>query len=290
MAGGIQEALQSSIAPSSLRAYVSADSLFRRFTSDRSIDPTEPLSLVSFLAVRLANGASASSLGATVAAHRFFADSPSLSLVPMLIQAARRARPTVSHEAFSRAEIQRLVQWGIRPGAPRQDSRIALYGALSFSALLRISEACSLRWSDVSEEQCEQGLLLVVHIAKAKNDQEERGRDTRVCLESGSAGEELWTRVKALSPDPCNGFLFPSWNTLQPLSQASVRKEFSRACIASGIPVRSPHALRVGGASRSAALGVSLEAIQRRGRWRSQGGMASYVFDSLAGQGGALSL
>ena len=284
----LEQCVRASIAPTSLKAYSSSIRSLRAFADKVGLDPDAPLTLLPFLLDRVVSGASFSSLTSVLAASAFFSNSDPPPLVRAIVNCAKRNHTTKHTPPAPPDSVHAISQWGVRPDASRDDSRAALFAALSFAALLRISEASALRWEDIREELVGPDLILIVHIRKAKNDQLGEGRETRVRLSPDSPGLSLFRRMQNLCSFSL--FVFASWSTSLPLTHSSLNRELKRACAAVGVSPFTSHSLRSGGASASAAAGTPLQAIQKRGRWRSSGGMASYIHDSLGAQGGALPL
>jgi integrase len=72
-------------------------------------------------------------------------------------------------------DMQRLLAWDRSRSNPR-DHRAASAAFVCFAALLRVSEAASLRWEDLKQS----GSFIEVRVRHAKNDQLDRGRSTFV--------------------------------------------------------------------------------------------------------------
>lgn len=149
---------------------------------------------------------------------------------------------------------------------------------LMYTALLRVSEVVALRWADISTNAG----IIALTIRKAKNDQMGKGRTTFVKLPSNSMAEKIWRAWEAQKTSSL--FVFPGRKTnIHPRTAANKICALFRDC---GIENYTSHSLRAGAATAEAASGIPLSTVQRRGRWNSVQGMASYVNDSPGSQGG----
>ena len=83
---------------------------------------------------------------------------------------------------------------------------------------------------------------------------------------------------------------FPNFRDGTYMSTDYFRRELKRVCREANIPTLVPHSFRAGGATESLGHGATLEEVRHRGRWKSAASLDSYVPDSIASQGGTLSL
>lgn len=197
-----------------------------------------------------------------------------------------RKNYVVSHHVnVPRSYIDSFVLYAIAHPLDTVSTRTALGAAISFCALLRVSELTALRWDDLHWSSD----LIKVSVRRAKNDQLSEGRDTFISLKDDSPTLTLFHQYRARVPHS-EWFLPSISHPSSPITTDCFRKDLSRLCSLSGVERITPHQLRAGGAMESVKSGVPLEAVQRRGRWRSLAGLTPYLEDTVESQGGTLAL
>ncbi|GMS78952.1 hypothetical protein PENTCL1PPCAC_25747, partial [Pristionchus entomophagus] len=275
-------------AASTIRAYKGSMANLRDYAMERGLDPSCPTSLVIYSLKKIQEGRALSTLKILSAAFSHYSDLPSPILAHILshLHDSTRRKFSVSHHpSIPRSNIDSFVQYASLHPCDLLSTRTALGASLSFSALLRVSELLSLRWADLQWSSD----FLKISVRRAKNDQFAEGRDTFISIEKDSLTLSLFHSYRErVVPSP---WLFPSHSHPdRPLTSDTFRKDLTLLCSLAGVARITPHQLRAGGAMESISHGVPIEAVQRRGRWNSIGGIAPYIKDTVESQGGALPL
>ncbi|GMS98399.1 hypothetical protein PENTCL1PPCAC_20574, partial [Pristionchus entomophagus] len=275
-------------AASTMRAYKGSMANLRDYAMERGLDPSCPTSLVIYSLKKIQEGRALSTLKILSAAFSHYSDLPSPILAHILshLHDSTRRKFSVSHHpSIPRSNIDSFVQYASLHPCDLLSTRTALGASLSFSALLRVSELLSLRWADLQWSSD----FLKISVRRAKNDQFAEGRDTFISIEKDSLTLSLFHSYRErVVPSP---WLFPSHSHPdRPLTSDTFRKDLTLLCSLAGVARITPHQLRAGGAMESISHGVPIEAVQRRGRWNSIGGIAPYIKDTVESQGGALPL
>uniref|UniRef100_A0A8R1YX06 Reverse transcriptase domain-containing protein n=1 Tax=Pristionchus pacificus TaxID=54126 RepID=A0A8R1YX06_PRIPA len=164
--------VQGSVAPSTLTQYARVEWARRKFAQALSVDPSTPLSLVSFLLDKHIQGASRSSLAVAKASFLFFGGNHISEEVPEDLSRAlvRCAAKCISKVPTPDPPPSAICEHLDRSDASRDEVRMGAFVVLSMGALLRVSEATALLWEDVTEEESPDFLSLTLFIKKAKND------------------------------------------------------------------------------------------------------------------------
>ncbi|GMS88591.1 hypothetical protein PENTCL1PPCAC_10766, partial [Pristionchus entomophagus] len=259
-------------AASTIRAYKGSMANLRDYAMERGLDPSCPTSLVIYSLKKIQEGRALSTLKILSAAFSHYSDLPSPILAHILshLHDSTRRKFSVSHHpSIPRSNIDSFVQYASLHPCDLLSTRTALGASLSFSALLRVSELLSLRWADLQWSSD----FLKISVRRAKNDQFAEGRDTFISIEKDSLTLSLFHSYRErVVPSP---WLFPSHSHPdRPLTSDTFRKDLTLLCSLAGVARITPHQLRAGGAMESISHGVPIEAVQRRGRWNSIGGIA----------------
>ena len=142
--------------------------------------------------------------------------------------------------------------------------------SLMRDAMLRVSEAASLNWEDISYEGDGSGRLL---IRSSKTDAEGRGAvaflssETMAALDSMRKGDQGSDSIFGLRPN-------------------QIAERIKRAAQAAGLGDGfSGHSPRVGMARDLAKAGIELPSLMNAGRWRSPAMPAHYTRNEAAGKG-----
>lgn len=190
-----------------------------------------------------------------------------------IIRSASRLRPPKQRQIVTLEILSKISGY--------RDVGVALLSMILYAALLRISEAVALKWSDCVVK--DNSLAIVVR--KAKNDQLAKGRTTYIPFGKGSKIRTLWNLWSVKNNQ--SRYLFPS-NTSdnRHIPRSSASRRIKKMLTELGHPDLSTHSFRAGAATNEAARGVSILQLQRRGRWKSTRGMEPYIRDSLQAQGG----
>ncbi|KIH57082.1 site-specific recombinase, phage integrase family [Ancylostoma duodenale] len=149
-----------------------------------------------------------------------------------------------------------------------------------FCALMRVSEAVGVRFSDLTEE----GENWKIEIPKSKSDQE--GQGAAIFLTKQPWFDEA---LKRMENRHNSTYVLAAANGGK-WSANAASSEIRRMCEAAQINGLSPHSFRRGGAMRAIDGGVEQQAVQRRGRWANPKSMSPYIRHSLASQGGPATL
>lgn len=195
-----------------------------------------------------------------------------------ILQAAKRNHERRSAKPLPASALEQIAVYGLQ-----KHLDTAVMSIFMYAALLRLSEVIVLRWDDLSES----GEFIAVSVRKAKNDQLGEGRITYIAFPHQSKSTQLWNKWKQLNSSQ---FVFPSKTSPGHISKASAARKIKSMLREIGLPDYSSHSFRAGAATSAAADGVDLAKLQRRGRWRTATGMASYVADSVAAQGGCTAI
>ncbi|GMR44549.1 hypothetical protein PMAYCL1PPCAC_14744, partial [Pristionchus mayeri] len=284
----LKRSIEGARAPNTIRAYKGCMKKLLDFAKERRINPLCPESLLIFSLRRLEEGRSLSSFKILSSSISFFSDpvSPFVShMLSLFADFARRCSLVSHHKNIPVSHVHVLVHCASL--SPRDTNRLraGLGTALSFGALLRVSELVHLRWDDLTWSKS----LLKISIRKAKNDQASEGRETFLSIEEDSESLSLYDAYTQQVPR--SEWVFPSLSHPSAhISTDQFRKDLYSLCEVAGIERVTPHQLRVCGVNHSLRSGSSLAEVQRRGRWRSAAGLAHYVRDSVEAQGGTLSL
>ena len=142
--------------------------------------------------------------------------------------------------------------------------------SLMRDAMLRVSEAASLTWEDISDEVDGSGRLL---IRSSKTDAEGQGAvaflsaETMAALDSIRTGHQDTNSVFALRPN-------------------QIAERIKKAAQAAGLGEGfSGHSPRVGMARDLVRAGIELPSLMNAGRWRSPAMPAHYTRNEAAGKG-----
>ena len=253
--------------------------------------PAEPVQVAAYLAERIEeNGHKPATLRTAAAAIAFVHKSAGLNdpcaspEVKRTLRGATRKAGMSQKQAealtFEMLEVIRSTVYNPRPGrGGRLESRhsamcrgnldIALISVMR-DAMLRVSEAAGLTWSDIEMEHDGTGRLL---IRRSKTDSEGLGSvafvsaPTMAALGSIRKGKADSESVFELRPN-----------------QISTR--IKRAAQDAGLGDSfSGHSPRVGMARDLARVGIELPSLMTAGRWRSPAMPAHYIRNEVAGRG-----
>ena len=253
--------------------------------------PAEPVQVAAYLAERIEeNGHKPATLRTAAAAIAFVHKSAGLNDPCASPEVKRTLRGATRKAGMSQKqaealtvemlEVIRSTVYNPRPGrGGRLESRhsamcrgnldIALISVMR-DAMLRVSEAAGLTWSDIEMEHDGTGRLL---IRRSKTDSEGLGSVAFVSAQT-MAALGLIRKGKADSE---------SVFELRP-NQISTR--IKRAAQDAGLGDRfSGHSPRVGMARDLARVGIELPSLMTAGRWRSPAMPAHYIRNEVAGRG-----
>ncbi|PIC41780.1 hypothetical protein B9Z55_009074 [Caenorhabditis nigoni] len=273
-------ALSSAKAASTMKAYGQENEQRRRWILERGL-PLNEVSTVMYLAWK-SESVGSGSLAKISAAYKMVNNEvsiPGAQCVAELINSKKRAEATTRKQPVCINEPV-IVKIMSTLEDDAKSERDVLLVHLSYSALLRASEASNLQWKDVRVKNG----LLEVFVAEAKNDQLGKGRTTFVQCKAGSDLDLLLKRWKVRCSLKNPDFIFHNLHNQKPLSPSSISSIVKAKFDAIGVQ-GSHHALRKGRANDLQAEGFSLDEIQRTGRWRSPAGMSTYLRDNPRAQG-----
>ncbi|CAO4368819.1 unnamed protein product [Caenorhabditis nigoni] len=276
----LMTALSSAKAASTMKAYGQENEQRRRWILERGL-PLNEVSTVMYLAWK-SESVGSGSLAKISAAYKMVNNEvsiPGAQCVAELINSKKRAEATTRKQPVCINEPV-IVKIMSTLEDDAKSERDVLLVHLSYSALLRASEASNLQWKDVRVKNG----LLEVFVAEGKNDQLGKGRTTFVQCKAGSDLDLLLKRWKVRCSLKNPDFIFHNLHNQKPLSPSSISSIVKAKFDA--IEVQgSHHALRRGRANDLQAEGFSLDEIQRTGRWRSPAGMSTYLRDNPRAQG-----
>ncbi|PIC47312.1 hypothetical protein B9Z55_006707 [Caenorhabditis nigoni] len=276
----LMTALSSAKAASTMKAYGQENEQRRRWILERGL-PLNEVSTVMYLAWK-SESVGSGSLAKISAAYKMVNNEvsiPGAQCVAELINSKKRAEATTRMQPVCINEPV-IVKIMSTLEDDAKSERDVLLVHLSYSALLRASEASNLQWKDVRVKNG----LLEVFVAEAKNDQLGKGRTTFVQCKAGSDLDLLLKRWKVRCSLKNPDFIFHNLHNQKPLSPSSISSIVKAKFDAIGVQ-GSHHALRRGRANDLQAEGFSLDEIQRTGRWRSPAGMSTYLRDNPRAQG-----
>ena len=232
--------------PATLRAAASAIAFIHRRTGHEDLCASADVKRVLRSAARKAGQAQKQAKGLTADA---------LAAIEATTAESRRARG----RGFERAET----------AEKRGRLDIALI-RLMRDAMLRVSEAASLHWDDLSEDPDGTGRLL---IRRSKTDREGAGAVAYVSAPTMAA---LALTRNGAPPD----------QTMFSLGPSQISKRIKRAALAAGLGEGfSGHSPRVGMAQDLARAGIELPSLMTAGRWRSPMMPALYTRNETASRG-----
>lgn len=276
----IEDAVKAAHAPATRRSYNEGFARFRAWAEREGLPhlPAAPETVAAFL-VHRAPGRSPSTLRIerTAIAHRHReADLPDpcqsegvrrtlAGLMRMAAEDGYRPRQARGLRAEHLAAIRATAK------GTRGRQNVALVSVMR-DALLRRSEAVSIRWADISFEEDGTGR---VTIRRSKTDQDGAG----VTLYLGRATvRDLQAMTEGTTPSPDDrvfGF-----------SARTASRRIQAACRAAGLGEGySGHSCRVGMAQDLAAHGAELPSLMVAGRWSSSAMPARYCANEAAGRG-----
>lgn len=159
------------------------------------------------------------------------------------------------------------------------DSRPHLAVLLAFGGCLRLGEVAALGVEDCIRTTAEQ---LELKIRRSKTDQVGEGASVFICLRSSPVLRDLLGRH---SGGRTVGPLLCRTNTVVGISAKYCGKLVKGLFSRLGIDC-SGHGCRAGSAMAQLESGREIHEVKRAGRWRSDGGLESYVSRTAATMGG----
>ena len=288
----ITEALKQSLAPTTRITYISQWNKWESFAHENNypVFSADPIHLADWITQRAADGRKPGTirmgLSAVGAAHRQ-ANAPN-PVEDEGVRAAMRGITRVAGRAQKQAAgltaaslaairatacVRRTGRGGSLETAETARVRglmdIAM-ASLMRDGMLRRSEAASLTWGDLLEQEDGTGRLTV---ARSKTDQEGEGA---VLFASGPTMEAL----SAVKPDDANDVA-----PLFGLSAEQIGRRISSAAAAGLGEGFTGHSARVGMAQDLARSGTEVPALMTAGRWQSPTMPARYTRAEQAGRG-----
>lgn len=294
ISGQLEAALRASKAPATLRAYKTAWESWAAWCSERGNHwtpaiqlPADPKNVAEYLAHRFEAGAGISTLRMAVAAigeaHRI-ADRRNPCEDPLVKTAmqgfARQAVDqgfvvkqakglTAESVAAIRGNLNGKVQFSVRHA-----KTMAIVSVLAESGL-RISEAASLVWADVLNDESDSSGGGLIAIRKSKTDQNGEGSVVAI---TAQAMDDL-DRLAALQGYPGES------ESVFGLSDRQIARRVSKAAVKAGLGKGySGHSGRVGMAQRMTRNQAPAAAVMRQGRWGSTRMVARYTRNESAGE------
>ncbi len=256
--------------------------------------PAAPDAVAAYLAARVEQGVSASTLNAARAAigavhcDRGEADPTAHDVVRRTLKGLRRqaaGRGQGQAKAITADDFIAILGTACNPrntGRGAESSGVAeargrvdrAIAALLFQGGLRRSEAAALTWGDV--QPASDGTGVLVRIARSKTDQECTAVDVRY-LKDGAARAVL--KLRPASPDPDR-------TVLGGLNGASIARRFAAAARAAGVEGRvTGHSGRVGLASELTRRGASVTETMLAGGWKTARMVTHYSAGATAERG-----
>ena len=256
--------------------------------------PARPVAVAAYLAERVEQGDSASTISAARAAigatHRDAGkpdptahDHVRRALKGLRRQASGRghgqAKPitaddfnTILATACNPRRTGRGVESEVRATSRGRVDRVI--AALLFQAGLRRSEAAALTWGDV--ERASDGTGVLVYVSRSKADQEGTAADVRYLKDRAACA--VWELRPAEPQDDAS--------VLGGLNGGSVARRFAAAARAAGVQGRiTGHSGRVGLASELTRRGASTTETMLAGGWKTARMVAHYSAGATAEQG-----
>jgi len=213
-----------------------------------------------------------------IAAQYKFGDEKSPTTSP-LVKAAQKVVKAVAKPEKQKKPLTAEMMLEIAKAAPAtfKGIRDATLVILMMAALLRESEAASLRKEDACLEQIDGEETLIVLVRKSKVDQERRGHTILVgCACSEEHGDQLcpveWYKKYQRLRDPSSEFLFHHQGKVDKLSNSTPNSLLKKLLISIGC--KDPenygsHSMRIGGSTEASENGIEVAVLKRVGNWKS---------------------
>uniref|UniRef100_A0A8R1IUU8 Tyr recombinase domain-containing protein n=2 Tax=Caenorhabditis japonica TaxID=281687 RepID=A0A8R1IUU8_CAEJA len=250
-------------APNTLKAYQAENRLRKAWMAKKDL-PEEEQSLLLYLAHR-SQVVGSGSIAKAIAAFRMVNNNLSIfggQLAGDLIKSMkkREIESRTQPSQISWTEVEKIVK-RVDVQDPKSE-RNALITLISWTALLRASEAAEIKWTDLKRE----GDVLEIRVRHAKNDQLAQGRSTFVEYKDGTDLDILLSRWRVRCSEPAfkSDYIFFNLNN----------RESCRL-----LPFQR------GAANALRASGLSFEEVKAKGRWRSDASVARYLTDAPSAQG-----
>uniref|UniRef100_A0A2Q4TCV5 Tyr recombinase domain-containing protein n=2 Tax=Caenorhabditis japonica TaxID=281687 RepID=A0A2Q4TCV5_CAEJA len=271
-------------APNTLKAYQAENRLRKAWMAKKDL-PEEEQSLLLYLAHR-SQVVGSGSIAKAIAAFRMVNNNLSIfggQLAGDLIKSMkkREIESRTQPSQISWTEVEKIVK-RVDVQDPKSE-RNALITLISWTALLRASEAAEIKWTDLKRE----GDVLEIRVRHAKNDQLAQGRSTFVEYKDGTDLDILLSRWRVRCSEPAfkSDYIFFNLNNREKLSPSAISKVTKETLKNAGVEGATHHALRRGAANALRASGLSFEEVKAKGRWRSDASVARYLTDAPSAQG-----
>ena len=288
----LNDTFKNRISRNTWRSYRSQWLRFTRWAIDRDVValPAEPVFVAAYLAERfLEEGARPATLrnaSAAIAYVHRAADEQNpctsrlvagtLGGAARMVDGEQKQAAALTEEVFDviravacEPRISRGGRLESEDYANRRGRQDIAMIAIMRDALLRVSEAEALTWSDLEARRDGSGRLL---IRRSKSDQENRGAIAFLSLETMAYLNDMTDRA---------GYR----NRIIGLSANQISNRIKRAALLAGLGTRfSGHSPRVGMAVDLAREGTELPALMNAGRWASSEMPAHYIRNEDAGR------
>uniref|UniRef100_A0A8R1EKK1 Tyr recombinase domain-containing protein n=1 Tax=Caenorhabditis japonica TaxID=281687 RepID=A0A8R1EKK1_CAEJA len=210
-------------APNTLKAYQAENRLRKAWMAKKDL-PEEEQSLLLYLAHR-SQVVGSGSIAKAIAAFRMVNNNLSIfggQLARDLIKSMkkREIESRTQPSQISWTEVEKIVK-RVDVQDPKSE-RNALITLISWTALLRASEAAEIKWTDLKRE----GDVLEIRVRHAKNDQLAQGRSTFVEYKDGTDLDILLSRWRVRCSEPAfkSDYIFFNLNNREKLSPSAISK------------------------------------------------------------------
>ncbi|KIH44081.1 site-specific recombinase, phage integrase family [Ancylostoma duodenale] len=276
--GRIMEAcIDESVAPGTLKIYRRVKQNFTAFASKFSMPLSALPKLRNLFIAHLIDSGRTKAIPYHVAAlSHFFGP---LSEVDKEIQRAllssadRKSTPVTHRKKATPGDVKRVVQWALR-----LKTREAILGAsmilIAFVAMLRVSELCAARLSDLTHKGKD---LWWLQIRKSKTDQKSAGATVAFRIRGITAS--LWEQYRGMV-DQSNPeqFLFETLGG-DPFKTDYAARFIKKTLEGAGLGHKglTSHSFRGGAATTAIRGGANPLNVMRAGRWKSVKALECYI-------------
>lgn len=191
------------------------------------------------------------------------------------------AKKKTSKKPLTLKMMQSIVEeWASKPSHTFAQTRDVFLILLMMAAFLRESEAIALTMDDVKIETVEINgktrQVMLVHVKKAKNDQERKGH-TIMLSESINHSKlcpvtwyERYVRMRAHKEAKQSAYLFVTHDD-KPFAKTTPSGILKKAVMSIGMdPTQyGSHSARIGGTTEASKSGVATLLLKRHGNWKS---------------------
>ncbi|KIH68680.1 site-specific recombinase, phage integrase family [Ancylostoma duodenale] len=191
-----------------------------------------------------------------------------------VLRMATRVGPSTRNRSKASSEnIKQIIKWALQDGF-KTSLKAATLILLAFSACLRVSELCHLRFSDLTFQG---NAIWWLFIRRSKTDQ--MGQGATVAFRWDCLSQELWEPYcRACFPSAPSDFVFSTKHGATP-SRDYVARQIKKTLASAGLAPRqlTPHSFRGGAATQAVRKGADSRKVMLAGRWKSFKSFQAYI-------------